>query len=116
MSKTVKEPDEFLPLTPTEFHIMLVLADDILHGYGIMQRIEDESKGALTLGPGTLYTTIKRLLERGWIEETDAPSDADDTRRKYYRLTSFGSRVLRAEAVRLASLVETARTLGLIGG
>jgi DNA-binding PadR family transcriptional regulator len=116
MAKTIKEPSDFLPLTPAEFHILMVLAEEDLHGYGIMQRIEDQTKGALALGPGTLYTTIKRLLERGWIEEIDAPATADDPRRKYYRLTPFGNRVVRAEAERLALAVKTARDMGLLGG
>ena len=116
MAKTLKEPEDFLPLTPAEFHILMVLADNDLHGYGIMQEIESHTDGAITLGPGTLYTTIKRLLERGWIEEVSAPPHADDPRRKYYRLTPFGGRVVRAEAERLAQVVRTARNLGLLGG
>jgi DNA-binding PadR family transcriptional regulator len=116
MAKAAKEPDDFLPLTPAEFHILMVLADDDLHGYGIMQHIEAHTNGTITLGPGTLYTTIKRLLERGWIAEVDAPPTADDPRRKYYSLTPFGNRVVRAEAERLMQAVATARELGLLGG
>jgi DNA-binding PadR family transcriptional regulator len=116
MAGTAKEPDDFLPLTPAEFHIMVVLVDSDLHGYGIMQRVEEQTKGIIQMGPGTLYTTIKRLLERGWIEEVDAPTDAEDPRRRYYRLSPFGNRVTRAEARRLANAVETARGLGLLGG
>jgi len=116
MAKTAKEPEDFLPLTVTEFHIMLVLADDDLHGYGIMQTIEEQTNGVITMGPGTLYTTIKRLLERGWIQETEPPAHADDPRRKYYTLTAFGNRVVSAEARRIAASVETARSLGLLGG
>jgi DNA-binding PadR family transcriptional regulator len=81
-----------------------------------MQEVETRSKGSMQLGPGTLYTTIKRLLEREWIEEIEAPATSDDPRRKYYRLTSFGERVVRAEADRLAALVDQARRLGLVGG
>lgn len=116
MSSKNPKPEDFLPLTPTEFQIMLVLAEADLHGYGIMQRIESESNGTIKLGPGTLYTTLKRLLERAWIEEIDAPADADDPRRKYYRLTAFGGRVVRLEAQRLSQLVNTAKKLGLVGG
>lgn len=116
MAQVAKEPEDFLPLTATEFHIMLVLADDKLHGYGIMQRIETQTEGVISMGPGTLYTTIKRLLERGWIEETGPANPADDPRRKYYTLTPFGNRVVRAEVRRMAASVETARGLGLLGG
>lgn len=116
MANTAQEPHEFLPLTSTEFYILMVLSDHTLHGYGIMQEIDDQTEGLVQLGPGTLYTTIKRLLQRGWIEETDPPPDADDPRRKYYTLTPFGGRVTRAEANRLANLVENARQIGLIGG
>lgn len=116
MANKAKESEDFLPLTPPEFHIMLVLADDNLHGYGIMQRIETETRGIIKMGPGTLYTTIKRLLERGWIEESDPPETADDPRRKYYSLTAFGNRIVSAEARRMAFSVETARQLGLLGG
>ena len=116
MPKPAKDPQEFLPLTATEFHILLVLADKPLHGYGVKQKIEEQSDGAVKLGPGTLYTTIKRLLERDWIVEIDTPGDADDPRRRYYELTAFGDRVVRAEAARLSSLVTQAQSLGLLGG
>ena len=116
MAQSAKTPDDFLPLTPAEFHIMIVLADNDLHGYGIMQEVEAQTNGLIQMGPGTLYSTIKRLLERNWIEEIDAPDSAEDPRRKYYRLTPFGNRVTRAEAQRLALAVETARGLGLLGG
>jgi DNA-binding PadR family transcriptional regulator len=116
MAQSAKEPQDFLPLNTAEFHIMLVLADVDLHGYGIMQRIDIQSEGLIKMGPGTLYTTIKRLLERGWIEEVKPPANADDPRRKYYSLTGFGSRVIEAEAGRMARVVETARSLGLLRG
>ena len=115
MPESNKHPQDFLPLTSTEFHILLVLADKPLHGYGIMQTIEKQTDAVVILGPGNLYTTIKRLLEREWIEETTPPADADDTRRKYYELTSFGKRIVRAEANRLSSLINHAKSLGLVG-
>jgi DNA-binding PadR family transcriptional regulator len=111
-----QQPEDFLPLTPGEFHILLVLAGGDRHGYGIMQEIDTQTDGTIQLGPGTLYTAIKRLVERGWIEEIDAPPTADDPRRKYYTLTKFGTRLVRAEANRLANAVNTARSLGLLGG
>lgn len=99
------------PLAPAAFHILLSLADADRHGYGIMQEVAALTGGAMRLGPGTLYTNIKRLVQDGLIEETDERPDPehDDERRRYYRLTETGRRVLGAEAERLAALVETAR-------
>ncbi len=88
-------PESLLPLTPAVFHIMLALADGERHGYGIMQEVAALTDGALRLGPGTLYGSIKRMLADGLIEETDERPDPelDDERRRYYRLTDFGQRV-----------------------
>jgi DNA-binding PadR family transcriptional regulator len=105
-----------LPLTPAAFHILLTLADGEKHGYGIMQEVAVLSHGQIRLGAGTLYGTIKRLLADGWIEECDERPDPalDDERRRYYRLSDLGSRVVRAEAERLSRLVEAARSKHLI--
>lgn len=110
------DPDSFLPLTPAAFHILLALADGEKHGYGIMQEVAAISNGQIKLGPGTLYGTIKRMLADGWIEESDERPDPelDDERRRYYRLTGFGGRVVRAEAQRLSRLVDAARTKRLV--
>jgi DNA-binding PadR family transcriptional regulator len=112
----IGDPDSFLPLTPAAFHILLALADGEKHGYGIMQEVAAISDGQIKLGPGTLYGTIKRMLADGWIEESDERPDPelDDERRRYYRLTDFGGKVVRAEAQRLSRLVETARTKRLV--
>ncbi len=115
MAQVAREPEDFLPLKAAEFHILMVLADQERHGYGIMQQIEAETSGAIVLGPGTLYTTIKRLLKRGLIEEVDAPVHADDPRRKYYGLTPLGGQVIRAEVERLAQLLRKAEQIGLLG-
>ena len=106
----------FLPLTPTMFHILLTLADGETHGYAIMQEVARRSGGSVKLGPGTLYGAISRLLEDGLIEESDERPDPkmDDTRRRYYRLTNFGGRVLAAETERLADLVRAARSTKVI--
>lgn len=105
-----RDPAELLPLTPQAFHILLALAGGEMHGYGIMQAVAERSDGAVRLGPGTLYGAIRRMLEQGVLEETSGPRGAkEDERRRYYRLTPFGRRVLSAEADRLEALVRSVR-------
>ena len=110
-------PRELLPLTPPVFHILLALADEERHGYGIMQDVARQTDGALQLGPGTLYGCLKRMLAAGLVEESDERPDPalDDERRRYYRMTALGSRAVRAEARRLTSAVMAAKTK-LAGG
>jgi len=101
----------FLPLKTHWFHIMLSLAGGEQHGYGIMQEVLNRTTGKVRLWPATLYGSIKRLIEAGLIEESDerpAP-ELDDARRRYYRLTNLGKRVLDAECERLQELVRTIR-------
>jgi len=100
-------PESLLPLKPNWFHVMLSLAHDDQHGYGIMQDVLQRTDGKVRLWPATLYGTLKRLLDEGLIEESDRRPDpeVDDQRRRYYRLTSFGRRVLSAECARLEDLV-----------
>jgi DNA-binding PadR family transcriptional regulator len=110
-------PDELLPLTPAVFHILLALSEGERHGYAIMQEVAESTNGQIKMGPGTLYGTIKRLLEARLIEESDRRPDAktDDERRRYYCLTGLGQRVVEAEAHRyneLAKLVRRKRLLG----
>src|SRR5215831_7152102 len=107
-----KPVEGFLPLTPAVFHILLTLADGEAHGYAVMQEVMRRSGGAVRLGPGTLYGAISRLLEDGIIVECEQRPDPemDDTRRRYYRLTKLGGRVLAAETERLADLVRAARS------
>jgi DNA-binding PadR family transcriptional regulator len=111
------DPEELLPLTPAAFHVLLALADGERHGYAIMQEIAAHTDGNFTMGPGTLYGTIKRLLEAALIEESDERPDPhlDDERRRYYRLSGVGERVLRAEAQRYAAMAAVARGKNLIG-
>jgi DNA-binding PadR family transcriptional regulator len=107
-----KPIETYLPLTPAVFHILLTLADGEAHGYAVMQEVTRRSGGSVRLGPGTLYGAVSRLLEDGIIEESEERPDPemDDTRRRYYRLTKLGSRVLAAETERLADLVKAARS------
>ena len=111
-------PDELLPLTPAVFHIQLALADQPKHGYGIMKAVEELTGGKTSMGPGTLYGTLKRMLKAGLIEETGEQPDPalDAERRRYYRLTPFGRRVLKAEVARLAGLLAVARARRLLEG
>ena len=117
MTKTsTLTPNDFLPLTPADFNILLALADGEKHGYAIMQDVITNTNGKLRLGPGTLYGAIKRLVENDLIEESDERPDPahDDERRRYYRLTDFGKRVAAAEAARLDELVGLARSRRLL--
>ncbi len=106
-----------LPLSPQVFHILVALAGGDQHGYAIMQDVAARSGGKLRLSPGTLYGSVKRMLEQGLIAElrqNERPSGADDDeRRRYYRLTPRGRKVARAEAARLAEALEHARAYGL---
>jgi DNA-binding PadR family transcriptional regulator len=111
MDMTETNPQEFLPLKTHWFHILLSLAGGEQHGYGIMQEVLNRTTGKVRLWPATLYGSIKRLIEAELIEESDerpAP-ELDDARRRYYRLTPLGRRVLDAECDRLQELVHTIR-------
>jgi DNA-binding PadR family transcriptional regulator len=105
------DPQKFIPLKTNWFHILLSLASGEQHGYGIMQDVLNRSAGKVRLWPATLYGSIKRLIEADLIEESDerpAPK-LDDARRRYYRLTPLGRRVLEGECERLQELVRTIR-------
>ncbi|MCH7662373.1 MAG: helix-turn-helix transcriptional regulator [Chloroflexi bacterium] len=117
MSNETQNPNELLPLTPAVFNILLALADDEKHGYGIMLEVEANTEGQMQMGPGTLYGSIKRMLKSGLIVESDERPDPemDDQRRRYYRMTGLGRKVLGAEAERLASQVKVAQAKNLLG-
>ena len=114
--------EELLPLTPVALNILLALADEERHGYGIGLEVRERTGGKMRLGPGTLYGSIKRMVDGGLIEESEErpeeqPDDGsrgyDAERRRYYRLTGFGERVLAAELSRLEGVVRTARMKGV---
>ena len=105
-----RDPDDLLPLTSATFHILLALVDGEQHGYAIMRDVRQSTDGAVRLGPGTLYRAIQSLLGKALIEESlRRPAADEDQRRRYYRLTPFGRRVLAAEARRMALAVARAR-------
>jgi DNA-binding PadR family transcriptional regulator len=112
------EPEALLPLTPAVFHILLVVADGRTHGYAIMREVEAMTRGQVRLGPGTLYRSLQRMVVDGLIEELEmgVAAEAEAERRRYYQLTPFGRNVARAEARRLAALVDAARARKLLPG
>ncbi len=116
MAESERDPQELLPLTTAVFHILLALTDRERHGYDIMQEIAYRTNEQVKMGAGTLYGAIKRLRAAGLIAEVgDRPDPSlNDERRRYYRLTDFGQRVVKAEAERLARLVNQARAKQLL--
>src|SRR5260370_22569090 len=118
MNSTSRQAEEMLPVTPAVLHILLALVDGERHGYGIMQEVTKRAGGQVKMGPGTLYGSIKRMLADGLIEEAgERPDPAlDDERRRYYRLTSLGLRVMRVEVQRLQQIVRLAQSKQVLGG
>ncbi|HTC87889.1 MAG TPA: helix-turn-helix transcriptional regulator [Bryobacteraceae bacterium] len=106
-----EDPQAFLPLKTNWFHILLSLAAEEQHGYGIMQEVLDRTSGKVRLWPATLYGTLARLIDAGLIEESDErpAEELDDARRRYYKLTRLGRRVLDLESQRLEDLVSILR-------
>jgi len=110
--------ESFLPLAPASFHILLALAEEDRHGYAVLLDVERRTGGEVKLSAATLYRSLERLLADGLIvelRERPAP-ELDDERRRYYRLTTLGQAVARAEAQRLAKLVRLARSAGIVPG
>lgn len=99
----------FLPLSPATLHILLSLAGEERHGYGIMQEVARQSEGQYKLGPGTLYDNLQKLMDQAIVEEAPRRSADDDPRRRYYRVTGLGRRILTAEVARLEGVVREAR-------
>lgn len=96
---------DYLPLPQAQFHVLASLSERELHGYAIMQLVEETSGGVVRIGPATLYGTLKRLVDEGLAEESERRPGEDDQRRRYYRLTALGRRVCMAEVDRLDALV-----------
>ena len=116
MAHSQSEIGALIPLPPATFHILMAVAQEDRHGYGIIQDVIRRTNGELKLSAGTLYRSIQRMLEQGLIDETDdrpAP-ELDDERRRYYRISAFGTAVARAETRRMTQLVRMARTQGLL--
>ena len=99
----------FLPLSPAALHILLSLAGEDRHGYGIMQETARQSEGQYKLGPGTLYDNLQKLMTQALVEASPRPPAHDDPRRRYYRLTPYGRGVLTAEVARLETVIREAR-------
>lgn len=104
--------ESLLPLNPRAFYVLLSLAEEDRHGYAIAKAVETITDGSVRLTPGTLYPLIRQLLVDGWIVEL--PEDADDPRRRPYRLSPLGKRIAQAEARRLDALVKVARSFNLL--
>jgi len=104
------DPDDYLPLAPATLHILLSLAGEPMHGYGVMQEVLRQSHGRYNLGPGTLYDNIQRLMKQGLVEEVGAPRGEPASRRRYYRLSSLGRDVLSQEIARLEDVVHEGTT------
>ncbi len=109
--------DSLLPLRPVEFLVLLVLADGERHGYGIVQDIRDRTGGKVKLLPGNLYAVLRRLMDNGLLTESSRrpAEDLDDQRRRYYRITKLGQRVLAADAERMKALVQQVEARNLLG-
>jgi len=108
-SPVTSTEEAYKPMKLADFHVLLVLAGGERHGLGIAKAVDEATSGAVRLGPGTLYRSIKELAASRFIEPTAAPEGEDDPRRRFYRITDEGLRHVRGEARRLARLVDVAR-------
>ena len=116
MTKHDTDVEGQLPLPPAVFHILIALGEGEKHGYAVMQEVADRTGGKVRMSPGTLYGSIRKMLDDGLIEELfrRAAAGSDDARRRYYRVTKFGRAVAAAEAERLTALLRHARLNGLV--
>lgn len=108
-----KDPSALLPLPQSAFHILLALADGERHGYSITKEVMESTSGQIRLGSGTLYRQLRQMSIDGWISEIER-DDEDAMGRRYYKLTAWGRRIAQAEAARLQSLVDLARSRRLL--
>ena len=106
-----RKPTQFVPLSAASLHILLALAGEELHGYGIMLEAARQSGGKYKLGPGTLYDNLKKLMAVGIVEESRRQPAGEDPRRRYYRLTGLGRRVLAEEIARLEGVLREAKAV-----
>src|SRR5438094_4032502 len=110
MATPRRDPRALLPLTPVVLHILLAVSDGERHGYAIAQDVERDTDGQVRMGPGTLYGSIQRMQHAGLLEEASRRSDDEDPRRRYYKPTPLGRRVLALELERLAGAVPVPRS------
>ena len=109
------DPEPHLPLKPVDLHLLLSLATEELHGYALVQRLEEESGGAIRLAPGNLYQILRRMMDAGLIDESERrPTRDEDQRRRYYRLTELGRAALQAETERLREVVRQAEARAVV--
>jgi DNA-binding PadR family transcriptional regulator len=118
MSRPDSITDPHLPLKALDFSVLLVLSEGEQYGYGLVKRIAEAEAGGIRLAPSNLYYVLDRMMAAGLVEETEAGADGeeDDRRRRWYRITTLGRRVLEAEAERLSAVVRTAERLRLVSG
>lgn len=118
MRNKITNEEKSITLTPTIFHILVVLSGGERHGYAILREVREIAEGKSSLGPTTLYRSIRTMLDGRLIEELDERPDpeSNDERRRYYRLTDFGAKVLSDEVERLESLVKVARRKNILTG
>ncbi len=115
MTRREPDPYERLPLAPRDFLILLALVDGALHGYGLVRAVEEESEGQVHMDPANLYRSLRRMERDGLVEETSSPApESAEERRRYYSLTSFGRRVVSAEAARVSRLARAAEAKRLV--
>lgn len=113
--KTRPDPEDFLPLNPPRYHILLALGRETRHGYAMMEELERRTRGRITLLPGTLYTSLARLMSDGLVEEVEGPEyEVRGGKRRFYRATGLGRTVARAESSRLAAVLAMAKDVGFL--
>jgi DNA-binding PadR family transcriptional regulator len=118
MARKTPTVEDHLPLRPAIYGILLALGDNDLHGYGIMQSLQEQTGGRERILPGTLYASIARMVEDGMVEELDPPADdsSGGPQRRYYRRTAFGRALARAESERLRALLKIAAAQNMVHG